>query len=111
MTRLGLALAVVASVCIITGNLVSFIGAGTCVINAMQDGNALLSPAPLAQQSFDRARLRELAPRDRERGRVGLLAAPDEPRGSSRPHLGERGDGIAATVQHAADAGRRDQRQ
>ncbi len=40
------------SVCSIAGATVSFIGAGTCVINANQAGNASFNAAPQAQQSF-----------------------------------------------------------
>ncbi|MEO7254600.1 MAG: Ig-like domain-containing protein [Casimicrobium sp.] len=40
------------SVCSIAGATVTFIGAGTCVINANQAGNASFNPAPQAQQSF-----------------------------------------------------------
>ena len=40
------------AVCSISGSTVSFIGAGTCVINANQAGDANYSPAPQAQQSF-----------------------------------------------------------
>ena len=38
--------------CSIAGSTVSFIGAGTCVINANQAGNANYTPAPQVQQSF-----------------------------------------------------------
>jgi hypothetical protein len=41
-----------ASVCSIAGSTVSFIGAGTCVIDANQAGNANYNAAPQAQQSF-----------------------------------------------------------
>ena len=41
-----------ASVCSISGSSVSFIGVGTCVIDANQAGNATYSPAPQVQQSF-----------------------------------------------------------
>jgi hypothetical protein len=34
------------------GNVVTFIGAGTCIINANQAGNGTYSPAPQVQQSF-----------------------------------------------------------
>jgi hypothetical protein len=40
------------SVCTIAGSTVSFIGAGTCVIDANQAGNANYNAAPQAQQSF-----------------------------------------------------------
>ncbi len=40
------------SVCSISGSTVSFIGAGTCVINANQAGDATYNPAPQVQQSF-----------------------------------------------------------
>jgi hypothetical protein len=40
------------AVCSIAGSTVSFIGAGTCVINANQAGNANYNAAPQAQQSF-----------------------------------------------------------
>jgi hypothetical protein len=41
------------SVCSISGSsTVSFIGVGTCVINANQAGNGTYSPAPQVQQSF-----------------------------------------------------------
>jgi len=40
------------SVCSISGSTVSFIGAGTCVIDANQPGNANYNAAPQVQQSF-----------------------------------------------------------
>ena len=40
------------SVCAISGTTVSFIGTGTCVIDANQAGDANWNPAPQAQQSF-----------------------------------------------------------
>ncbi len=40
------------SVCSIAGSTVSFIGAGTCVIDANQAGNANYNAAPQVQQSF-----------------------------------------------------------
>ena len=40
------------SVCTISGSKVSFIGTGTCTIDANQAGNANYEPAPQAQQSF-----------------------------------------------------------
>ncbi|HZP64731.1 MAG TPA: Ig-like domain repeat protein, partial [Rudaea sp.] len=40
------------SVCSISGSTVSFIGAGTCVIDANQPGNANYTAAPQVQQSF-----------------------------------------------------------
>jgi hypothetical protein len=40
------------SVCSILGSTVSFIGAGTCKIDANQAGDANYNPAPQAQQSF-----------------------------------------------------------
>jgi hypothetical protein len=40
------------SVCSISGSTVSFIGVGTCVIDANQAGNANYNPAPQVQQSF-----------------------------------------------------------
>ncbi|TDR48467.1 hypothetical protein DFR29_10187 [Tahibacter aquaticus] len=40
------------SVCTIAGSSVSFIGVGTCVINANQAGNANYNAAPQVQQSF-----------------------------------------------------------
>jgi hypothetical protein len=40
------------SVCTIAGSTVSFIGAGTCVINANQAGNVNYNAAPQVQQSF-----------------------------------------------------------
>ncbi|HEV7670787.1 MAG TPA: Ig-like domain-containing protein [Thermoanaerobaculia bacterium] len=41
-----------AAVCTIAGSTVSFIGGGTCVINANQAGNGTYNPAPQVQQSF-----------------------------------------------------------
>lgn len=41
-----------AAVCSISGSTVSFIGEGTCRIDANQAGNSEYSPAPQAQQSF-----------------------------------------------------------
>src|SRR5436309_9006718 len=40
------------SVCTISGSTVSFIGAGTCVIDANQAGNASYNAASQVQQSF-----------------------------------------------------------
>src|SRR5207245_1794569 len=40
------------SVCAVSGSTVSFLGAGTCAIDANQAGDAAYSPAPQAQQSF-----------------------------------------------------------
>ncbi|HWX97863.1 MAG TPA: hypothetical protein VNZ01_13560 [Solirubrobacteraceae bacterium] len=40
------------SVCTISGSTVSFIGAGTCTIDANQAGNSEYEPAPQATQSF-----------------------------------------------------------
>ena len=40
------------SVCTVAGSIVSFVGAGTCTINAEQEGSADYEPAPQAQQSF-----------------------------------------------------------
>ena len=40
------------NVCAISNNTVSFIGAGTCVIDANQGGDAIFAPAPQVQQSF-----------------------------------------------------------
>src|SRR5260370_4376236 len=39
-------------ICSISGSTVSFIGAGTCVIDANQAGNGNYNAAPQAQQSF-----------------------------------------------------------
>ena len=41
-----------ASVCSLSGSTVSFVGAGNCVIDANQAGNANYNAAPQAQQSF-----------------------------------------------------------
>lgn len=43
---------VASSVCSVSGSTVSFIGNGSCVINANQAGNANYSAAPQVQQSF-----------------------------------------------------------
>ena len=43
---------IASSVCTIAGSTVSFIGAGTCVIDANQAGNAAYNAAPQAQQTF-----------------------------------------------------------
>ncbi|NCU11270.1 MAG: autotransporter domain-containing protein, partial [Sphingomonadaceae bacterium] len=40
------------SICSVTGSTVSFIGVGTCVINANQAGNSSFDPAPQVQQAF-----------------------------------------------------------
>ncbi len=40
------------SICSISGNTVSLLATGNCVINANQAGNAKYEPAPQAQQSF-----------------------------------------------------------
>ena len=40
------------TVCSITAGVVSFIGVGTCTLNANQAGNGTYSPAPQVQQSF-----------------------------------------------------------
>ena len=44
--------AAASSVCTISGSTVSFIGAGTCVIDANQAGNTNYNAAPQAQQTF-----------------------------------------------------------
>ncbi len=44
--------AAASAVCTISGGVVTFTGAGTCVIDANQAGNATYAPAPQAQQSF-----------------------------------------------------------
>ena len=44
--------ATAAAVCSISGSTVSFIGVGTCVIDANQAGNANYNAAPQVQQSF-----------------------------------------------------------
>src|SRR4029079_1352486 len=41
-----------AAVCAIDSDIVSFIGAGTCTIDANQGGNANYAPAPQWQQQF-----------------------------------------------------------
>jgi hypothetical protein len=41
------------SICSISGGTVSFIGAGTCVLDANQAGDETYNPAPQVQQSFD----------------------------------------------------------
>ncbi len=48
--------AAASGVCSIAGSTVSFIGVGTCVINANQAGDATFNPAPQVQQSFVVAR-------------------------------------------------------
>jgi hypothetical protein len=40
------------SICTITGSTVSFVGAGTCILNANQAGNVNFIPAPQVQQTF-----------------------------------------------------------
>lgn len=40
------------AVCTVSGATVSFVGGGTCVVNANQAGDANWAPAPQAQQSF-----------------------------------------------------------
>ncbi len=40
------------SVCTVTGSTVSFVGVGTCLIDADQEGNRLYAQAPQAQQLF-----------------------------------------------------------
>jgi hypothetical protein len=41
-----------AGVCTVSGSTVSFVGAGTCTVDANQAGNASYQPAPQAQQAF-----------------------------------------------------------
>ena len=41
-----------AGICTVSGSTVSFVGAGTCTINANQAGNGSYNPAPQVQQSF-----------------------------------------------------------
>jgi hypothetical protein len=45
--------AAASSVCSISGGIVSFIGVGTCILDANQEGNLLYEAAPQVQQSFD----------------------------------------------------------
>jgi hypothetical protein len=40
-----------AGICTVSGSTVSFVGAGTCTVNANQGGNASYNPAPQVQQS------------------------------------------------------------
>ena len=40
------------SVCTVTGSTVSFVTAGTCLVNADQAGNGTFAPAPQKQQTF-----------------------------------------------------------
>lgn len=40
------------TVCVISNGIVSYLGAGTCTIDANQSGNATYAPAPQVQQSF-----------------------------------------------------------
>jgi hypothetical protein len=40
------------SVCSVSGSVVSFVGTGTCVVDANQAGNTTYAPAPQVQQSF-----------------------------------------------------------
>ena len=71
------------SVCSISGSTVSFIGVGTCVINANQAGNANFYPAPQVQQSFESSLdnlgvARQLSEAAREAQiEVGVLAEVD----------------------------------
>ena len=51
-----------ASVCTISGGVVTFTGAGTCVVDANQAGNATYAPASQAQQSFGVGKLTLAAP-------------------------------------------------
>ena len=57
------------SVCTVSGATVSFVGAGTCVINANQAGDANYNPAPQVQQSFAVARPPRRSPSPRRRRR------------------------------------------
>ncbi len=41
------------TVCSISGGIVSFIGVGTCILDANQEGNLLYEAAPQVQQSFN----------------------------------------------------------
>jgi hypothetical protein len=41
------------SICSISAGLVSFIGVGTCILNADQEGNEFYGPASQVQQSFE----------------------------------------------------------
>jgi hypothetical protein len=41
-----------AAICSVTGNTVSFLSVGTCVVNANQAGNGAYFAAPQEQQSF-----------------------------------------------------------
>lgn len=51
-----------ATVCEIANDIVSFIGAGTCTIDANQGGNGTFAVAPQVQQSFDVASAGGVAP-------------------------------------------------
>jgi Bacterial Ig domain len=44
------------TVCMVSGSTVSFVGAGTCTINADQSGNATFNAAPQVQQTFSVAK-------------------------------------------------------
>lgn len=51
-----------AEVCAINAGTVTFVGIGTCVIDANQGGNEMCAPAPQAQQSFEVADAGDLIP-------------------------------------------------
>lgn len=50
------------SVCTVSGSTVSFVGAGTCTINANQAGNTVYNAAPQVQQSFSVASAADTTP-------------------------------------------------
>jgi len=51
-----------AAVCAINAGMVTFVGVGTCVIDANQGGNETFAPAPREQQSFEVADAGDLIP-------------------------------------------------
>ena len=77
-----------AGICSISGGVVSFVGAGSCIVDANQAGNATYNPAPQVQQSF------VVAPavrrERRSRGRRRLLKRKTPPVMSSKPLASER---------------------
>lgn len=76
------------SVCTISGGVVSFLGAGTCVIDAHQAGNGAYLPAPPVQQTF-----------------VVSLTAPPQAPVIVTPANGAATNAQSITVAGTADAG------
>lgn len=83
------------SVCSIAGSTVSFIGVGTCTVNANQAGNAAYNAAPQVQQAFTVGQ---------GANAITFPALPDTPFASAPPALGATASSGLA-ISYASNSG------